>query len=165
MDPAPGAGEAYAALLAEAPLYARYPRPLAEAFLPQGAGWALFHDRIDEHARLHRAHRLEGEELMSELLPLAQGRVSSGVLGAGAELLAADPSLGARGLEVARTLCARRVALSPLSPDAHAQYGAILEAAGALEEAREAWRTVMRTLPEGTEQRLEAEEALRRLAE
>lgn len=164
LDPAPGTGEAYAALLAEAPLYARYPRPLAEAFLPQGAGWALFHDRIDEHARLLRARGLEGEELLAELLPLAQGRVSGAVLGAGAELLATDPSLGARGLDAAQGLCARRVALSPLSPDAHAQYGAILEAAGALEEAREAWGVVLRTVPEGTEQRLEAEEALRRLA-
>jgi len=160
LDPALPAAVPYAVLLEDPTLYRRYPRALAETFSPVGAGWTLFHDRIEERARLLTARSLTGGGRRAHLTALGDGRCDGPVLLAAAELLIAEEAPDSADLELAVQLARQATAAAPLSSLAHTKVGELLDLAGDRSTARAAWQAVLRTTPKGSEAYRQAEERL-----
>jgi len=175
LDPHPEAASAYRELLGWAPVMHRYARPLAEVFSPAGTAWTLFHDRIEERSRVHRARLLAGAARLDVLRPLLEGWCEAQVLAdaaALAEQASADqpPAEGAAqasdapGRALALEFARRRARVAPLSALAHADLAELAGRAGAPEEAVAAWQAALRTSVPGSPMHSEASAALAALA-
>lgn len=160
VDPALPATVPYGLLLEDPTLYRRFSRPLAETFSPDGAGWTLFHDRIEERARLLSARGLTGTARRAHLAGLRDGRCEGAVLLAAAELLSAEEAPDPADLELAIQLARQATAAEPLSSHAHTLVGKLLDLAGDRSTGRASWEAVLRTTPKGSEAYRQAEERL-----